>query len=183
MPHPPVQIHTFHRSAAIWFYWLYTIIKKSTLIEWIHTIYWSAVSFTSDLSLILDSTLLFLEIPHPPVKINTFHRSAAIWFYWLYNIISKNLPLLSESIQYINQLFHLHHTCPWYQIYTTIFENAPSHCANPYIPLISCNMIILIIHYHKKNLPLLSDSILLINKLFHLHLICTFLSINYYYRV
>ena len=45
------------------------------------------------------------------MQIHTFHQSAAIWFYWLYTIISKNLSLLSDSIQYIDQLFHLHQTC------------------------------------------------------------------------
>ena len=69
------------------------------------------------------------------------------------------------------------------RLYTTMIENAPPHSANTYIPSISCNLILLIIHYHKKNLPLLSDSILLTNQLFHLHLICTFPPVNYYYRV
>ena len=84
--------------------------KKYTLIEWIHTIYWSYVSFTSELSLLSDSTLLFSKMPNPTVQIHTFHRSAAIWFYWLYTII-KNLPLLSDFILLTNQLFHLHLIC------------------------------------------------------------------------
>ena len=51
-PHPPVQVHTFHRSAVIWFYWFYTnILNPPPPVEWFHTIYWSAVSFTSDLFL------------------------------------------------------------------------------------------------------------------------------------
>ena len=151
------------------------------------------------------------------MQIHTFHQSAAIWLYWLYTIISKNLPLLSDSIKSIDQLFHLNQTCPCYQtlhyyfrkyptplcksihsinqlqsdsidytlsfqkiypywvnpynlliscfiyirlvpairLYTTIFENAPSHCANPYIPSISCNLILLILHYHLEKSPLI----------------------------
>ena len=34
------------------------------------------------------------------------------------------------------------------RLYTNIFENAPPHCTNPYIPSISCKRILLIIHYH-----------------------------------
>ena len=86
--------------------------KKSTLIECIHTIYWLAVSFTLNLSLLSDSTLLFSKIPNPPVKIHTFHRSAEIWLYRFYTIISKNLHLLTDYIQSINQLFHSHLICP-----------------------------------------------------------------------
>ena len=150
------------------------------------------------------------------MQIHTFHWSAAILFYWLYTIISKNTPLLSDSIQYIDQLFHLNHTCPCCQtlhyyfrkyptplwksihsidqlqsdsidytlsfrkispcwvipyniliscfiytrlvsairLYTTIFENTPPLCANPYIPSISWNLILLIIHYHFEKSPL-----------------------------
>ena len=74
----------------------YTLsFQKYTLIEWIHTVYWSAVSFTSDLSLLSDSTLLFSKISHPTVQIHTFHQSAAIWFYWLYTIIKK-YPLVER---------------------------------------------------------------------------------------
>ena len=100
--------------------------ERSPLDDWFHTIYWSAVSFKSDLSLLSYSTLLFLKIPNPPVQIYTFHQSAAIWFYWLYNIISKNIPLLSDSIQYIDQLFHLNQTCPCYQTLHYYFRKYPT---------------------------------------------------------
>ena len=75
--------------------------KKSTLIEWIHTLYWSTVSFTSDLSPLSDSTLLFSKMPHPTVQIHTFRRLAAIWFYWLYTIIKK--PPFVEQFRTINK--------------------------------------------------------------------------------
>ena len=39
--------------------------KKSPLVEWSHSIYWSAVSFASDLSLQPDSTLSFSNPPPP----------------------------------------------------------------------------------------------------------------------
>ena len=79
--------------------------------------------------MISDSTLPFSKMPHHTVKIPTFHWSAANVFYWLYTII------------YIRPVHAI-------RIYTTIFENAPPHCANPYIPSISCKRILLIIHYH-----------------------------------
>ena len=47
----------------------------------------SAVSFTSDLSMLSDSTLPFSKMPNPTEQIHTFHRSAANGFYWLYTII------------------------------------------------------------------------------------------------
>ena len=87
------------------------------------------LSFTPDLSVLSDSTLTFWKMPHPTVQIPTFHRSAANVFYWLYTII------------YIKPVHAI-------RFYTTIFENAPPHCANPYIPSISCKRILLIIHYH-----------------------------------
>ena len=168
------------------------------------------------------------------MQIHTFHQSAAIWFYTFDTIISKNLPLLSDSIQSIDQLFHLNQTRPCYQTLYYYYRKYPTPCANPYIPLISCNLILLIIRYHfekyppvkwfhtiywsdvsftlvlsplsestllfskiphppvqvhtfhqsaaiwfyrfytiiSKNTPLLSYSILSINQIFHLHLIC-----------
>ena len=195
------------------------------------------------------STTWFSKIPCLSVWVHTLHQSAAIWFYWFYNIISKDIPLLSDSIQSIDQLFHLNHTCLFYQtlhyyfrkyptplcksihsinqlqsdsidytlsfrkispcwvipyklliscfiytiivpdirLYTTIFENTPPPCANLYISLISCNLIIFIIHYHfekstlvewfhkiywsdisfKSDLSLLSDSTLIFSKIPH----------------
>ena len=106
------------------------------------------------------------------MQIHTFHLSAAIWFYWFYTIISKNIPLLSDSIQSIDQLFHLHHNCPFYQTIHYYYLKYTTPCANPYIPLISCNLILYIIHYHFENLLLLSDSIQSINQMFHLHQTC-----------
>ena len=79
----------------------------------IHTIYQSAISFISDLSLRSYSALSFSKFPPHPVQVHTFHKSAAIWFYWFYTIISKNLPLLIDSILSIDQLFHLDNTCPY----------------------------------------------------------------------
>ena len=72
---------------------------------------------------------------------------------------------------------------PTIRLYTNIFENNPLPCANPYIPSIGCNLILLIIHYHLKNIPLLSDSIQSIDQLFHLHQTCPFYqTIHYYFR-
>ena len=119
------------------------------------------------------STLPFLEIYPPLWGVHTFHQSAEIWFYLLYTIISKNPPFLSDSIRSIDQLFRLHQTFPCYQTLQYYYRKYPIPCANPYIPLISCNLILYIIHYHFENLPLFSDSIQSINQLFHLHQTCS----------
>ena len=121
--------------------------KKSTLIEWIHIIYLSDVSFTSYLSLLLDSTLLFFGNTPPPCAnpyipliscnmilfIIHYHFKK---YYWVnpYN-------LLISCFIFIRPVHAI-------RLYTNIFENAPSHCENPYIPSIDCNMILFIIHYH-----------------------------------
>ena len=60
------------------------------------------------------------------MQIHTFHQSAAIWFYWLYTIISKNIPLLSDSIQSIDRLFHLNKTRPCYQTLHYYFRKYPT---------------------------------------------------------
>ena len=73
-----------------------------------------------------DSTLLFSKMSHPTVQIHTFHRSAAIWFYWLFNIISKNLHLLSDSIQSIDQLFRWNKTSPCYQTLHYYYRKSPT---------------------------------------------------------
>ena len=76
--------------------------EKSHPNRQLHSIYRSAVLFTADFSLQSESTLLFSEINPPIWGVHTFYQSAAIWFYWLYTIISKNLPLLIDSIQSID---------------------------------------------------------------------------------
>ena len=43
---------------------------------------------------------------------------------------------------------------PRVRLYTIIFEKTPPPCAIPYIPLMSCNLILLIIHYHFEKYPL-----------------------------
>ena len=153
--------------------------EKHPLVEWFHTIYWSSVSFKSDLSLLSDSTLLYSKITQPPVQIHTFHWSAEIWFYWLYTIISKNIPLLSGSIQSIDQLFHLHQTCPLNQ---TLNYNYPP------VQVYTFHWLAEIWLYWfytniSKNIPFLSDSILSINQLFRLHLICPYnQTLHYHFR-
>ena len=122
-------IHSIHQLQSDYaIYWssvIYIIILK----EQVHQINQSAISFTSDLSMLSDSTLTFSKMPHPTVQIHTFHRSAENGFYWLYTII---------CIRPVHAI----------RLYTNILENAPPHCANPYIPSISCKRILLIIHYH-----------------------------------
>ena len=43
---------------------------------------------------------------------------------------------------------------PKIRLYTIIFENTPPPCASPYISLISCNLILLILHWHFEKSPL-----------------------------
>ena len=104
-----------------------------------HSIYWSASIYTIiPLNLSISCTIysrLVLTIiiyttisgNQPPLwGVHTFYRSAAIWLYWLYTIISKNLPLLSDTIQYIDQLFHLNQTCLCYQNLHYYFQKYPT---------------------------------------------------------
>ena len=83
------------------------------------------------LSLLSDSTLLLSKITHFPLQVHTFHWSAAIWFYRFYTIISENLPLLSDSIQYIDQLFHLLQTSPCYQTLHYYYRKYPTPLCKP----------------------------------------------------
>ena len=126
-------------------------LKKSPLVQWFHTIYWSVVSFLSQLSLQSDYTLLFSKKFHPPVQVQTFHQSAVIWFYWLYTIILRNLSLLSDSMQSIDKLFRLHQTCSYNQtLHDHFIEFLASLCESMHYSII-CNLILLILHsYFEK---------------------------------
>ena len=72
------------------------------------------------------STLLFSEITPPLWGVHKFHPSAEIWLYWFYNILLINIPLLSDSIQSIDQMFHLLHTCPCYQTLHYYYRKYPT---------------------------------------------------------
>ena len=49
------------------------------------------------------------------------------------DFISKNTPLLSDSILSIDQIFHLHLFVPTFRLYNIIFENYLSLYVSPYI--------------------------------------------------
>ena len=107
------------------------------------------LSFKSDLSMLSDSTLLSSKIPRPTVQIHTFHQSSPNGICNLY--ISCNLYYHFERKSPLNQsisYFIYIRPVRAIRLYTNIFENAPPHCTNPYIPSIICKRIILIIHYN-----------------------------------
>ena len=65
------------------------------------------------------------------MKVHTFHQSSTIWLYWIYTIISKNIPLKIDSIQYIDHLFHLHQIFPYNQTIHYTFRLFLALCVSP----------------------------------------------------
>ena len=128
----------------------------------------------------------------------------------LYTVISVNLPpscvsqynpliscnLILLSIQYHfekSPLIEWFHTMYGSDLsfvsdlslqsdYTLPFsKKKPPHCESPYISSISCNLILLILHYYLEKSPFLIYFIQSIDQLFHVHQICPY-NQNLYYH-
>ena len=67
---------------------------------------------------------------------------------------SENITLTGKSIQSVNQLYYLQQTCPYNQTINYYFRKSTPTFRSTYILSISCDMIILTIHYHFEKYPL-----------------------------
>ena len=122
-PSPPLgkSIHSIYQLQTNKIYFTLSF-QKYLLVDWFHTIYQSAVSFTSYLSprsdstlspIQSDSTLSFSKNSYPPRWFRTINHLVAIWFNWFYFIVSKQLHQTcphNNTLHYIpyNQTLHYH---------------------------------------------------------------------------